>query len=53
MFLLANSEKYQTILPNYFISEDPQLSAIVAPIFEHSNLRNVERHGGSFWLQIQ
>lgn len=53
MFLLANSEKYQTVLPNYFISEDPQLSAIVAPIFEHSNLRNVERHGGSFWLQIQ
>lgn len=53
MFLLANNEKYQTILPNYFISEDPQLSAIAAPIFEHPNLRNVERHGGSFWLQIQ
>ena len=53
MFLLAKCEKYQTILPNYFISEDPQLSAIAAPIFEHPNLRNVERHGGSFWLQIQ
>ncbi|MEN9743398.1 MAG: hypothetical protein RLZZ65_1203 [Bacteroidota bacterium] len=53
MYLLANPEKYKTILPNYFISEDPQLSQIVAPIFTHPSLANVEKHGGSFWLQIQ
>jgi hypothetical protein len=53
MYLLANPEKYKTILPNYFISEDPQLSQVVAPIFTHPSLANVEKHGGSFWLQIQ
>jgi hypothetical protein len=52
MYLLANPQKYQPILPNYFIFEDAELSAIVAPIFIHSNLAGVERHGGSFWLRI-
>jgi hypothetical protein len=50
-FILANPEKYKTILPNYFISEDPELSKIIAPFWEHKNLLNVERHGGSFWLE--
>lgn len=53
MFLLANPDKYKTILPNFFISEDPELSAIVAPIFSQAALAGVEKHGGSFWLQIQ
>ena len=51
-YLLSNPEKYKTILPNYFISEDPELSALIAPIWEHNNMKNVEKHGGSFWLQI-
>lgn len=53
MYLLANPKKYSTILPNYFISEDSKLSSIIAPIWEHENLKNVERHGGSFWLKIE
>lgn len=52
MYLLANPKKYQTILPNYFISEDKELAALIAPIWEHPNLKNVEKHGGSFWLKI-
>jgi hypothetical protein len=51
-FILANSERFKTILPNYFISEDKELSSIIKPIWNHPNLLNVERHGGSFWLQI-
>ncbi len=51
-FLMANPEKYKTILPNFFISEDDKLSAIIAPIWEHKNLEKVEKHGGSFWLKI-
>ncbi|MBO4738354.1 MAG: class I SAM-dependent methyltransferase [Bacteroidales bacterium] len=51
-FLMANPEKYKTILPNFFISEDDKLSAIIAPIWEHENLKKVEKHGGSFWLKI-
>ncbi len=52
MYLLANSKKYQTILPNYFISEDEALSKLIAPIWEHNNMTGVERHGGSFWIKI-
>ena len=51
-FILANPEKYKTILPNFFISEDPALSELISPMWEHANLQGVERHGGSYWLEI-
>ncbi|MEA3477086.1 MAG: class I SAM-dependent methyltransferase [Bacteroidota bacterium] len=51
-YLLANPDKYETILPNYFISEDRELSELIAPIWKHENLDGVERHGGSFWIRI-
>lgn len=51
-FILANPEKFKTILPNYFISEDAELAKIISPIWNHPNLTKVEKHGGSFWLQI-
>ena len=52
MYLLANPKKYETILPNYFLFEDEEMSKQIAPIWNHPNLHNVERHGGSFWLKI-
>jgi len=52
MYLLANPQKYKTILPNYFIFEDKELSESISPIWEHETLKTVERHGGSFWLKI-
>ncbi len=52
MYLLANPQKYEPVLPNYFISEDKELSGLIAPIWKHKNLENVERHGGSFWIMI-
>ncbi len=52
MYLLANPKKYETILPNYFISEDKELSDMISPIWNHENLKNVERHGGSYWIRI-
>ena len=52
-FLLANADKYRPLLPNYFISEDAELAGVIAPIWDHPNLAGVERHGGSFWLQVQ
>ncbi len=51
-FILANPEKYKTLLPNYFISEDAELSAILKPFWQHAHMEKVERHGGSFWFQI-
>lgn len=52
IYLLANSEKYQPIMPNYFISEDKELHALTNPIWNHKNLYEVERHGCSFWIKI-
>ena len=51
-FIMANPERYKPLLPNYFISEDKELSAILEPIWQHSALQDVEKHGASFWLQI-
>lgn len=51
-FVLANPVKYETILPNYYISEEKELSGILAPLWDHANLADVERHGGSYWLRI-
>jgi hypothetical protein len=51
--IIGNPQRYKTILPNFFISEEPELNQILTPIWNHPNLANVEQHGGSFWLQIQ
>ena len=51
-FLMANPVRYRPLLPNYFISEDPELSAILSPLWDHPVAGKAERHGGSFWLQI-
>ncbi|MBL7941782.1 MAG: class I SAM-dependent methyltransferase [Flavobacteriales bacterium] len=50
--LLSNPQRYHTLLPNYFISEDKELAGIIAPMWQHENLKGVERHGGSYWLKI-
>ena len=52
MYLLANPQKYETILPNYFIFKDKELSDLISPIWEHENLKDIERHGGSYWIKI-
>ncbi|HMS68153.1 MAG TPA: class I SAM-dependent methyltransferase [Saprospiraceae bacterium] len=52
MYLLANPTKFETIFPNYFISEDKELADLIAPIWQHANMTGVEKHGGSYWLRI-
>jgi hypothetical protein len=39
-------------MPNYFISEDKELSGVLAPIWANENLKGVEQHGGSFWFEV-
>jgi len=52
-FVMANPDKFKPILPNFFISEDKELSELIKPVWNHPNLENVEKHGGSFWIQIR
>lgn len=51
-FLLANPKKYNTILPNYFVSQNEELSNIYNSIWDHENLEGVEQHGASYWIEI-
>lgn len=51
--LLNNSEKCEIISPNYFCYSDKNLSNILKPIFDLNALKNVEKHGGSFWFKIK
>ena len=52
-FLLANPDRFHTIMPNYFVSEDAELNKILDPLWEDKSMPIVERHGGSFWLEIK
>lgn len=51
--LLANPDKYKILCPNFYISEESGLANIIASFWQHSNLKGVEKHGGSFWFQVQ
>lgn len=51
-YLLANPARYKPLFPAYFVSEQPELAARLSPLWAAPNLQGVERHGGSFWLEI-
>ncbi len=51
-FLLANPDKYVPVMPNYFVSQDAQLSRMLEPLWADPHMPVVERHGGSFWFTI-
>lgn len=52
IMLLSNPARYQTIMPNYFVSEDAELASILKPLWDHPSMTGVEQHGGSFWFKI-
>jgi hypothetical protein len=51
-FILANPQRYRTIFPGIFVSESKELSSLIGSIWEHKNTKNVEQHGGSYWIKI-
>lgn len=50
--LMADPQRYHTLMPNFFVSEDPELSALTAKIWSREAMPPVEKHGGSYWLRI-
>ena len=50
-YLLASKDKFNIIMPNYFVSEDSELSETIAPMWG-GDLQCVEKHGGSFWFVV-
>ncbi len=51
-YLLGGASGAKVLLPNAFVSEDPELRLILDPIWSRPGLEAVERHGCSFWLEI-
>jgi hypothetical protein len=51
--LLSNPEKYEILCPNYFIYSERELHGTLNPIWKLDALKNVEQHGGSFWIKIR
>jgi glycosyltransferase involved in cell wall biosynthesis len=52
-YLLAKSDIFEIILPNTFISNDPELSEILMPVWKDPHFNGIERHGGSFWIRMK
>lgn len=52
MATIANPHKYIPYFPNYFVSEDKELSGMLKDFWENDKLKDVERHGGSYWFTV-
>jgi hypothetical protein len=53
VYILAESNKFNIVLPNSFISEDAELNNVLNPLWDEPKMHEVERHGDSFWIQIR
>lgn len=52
VWLLTREPGIEILLPNAFISQDPELSHILDPLWEHPMMRGVNRNGASLWIRI-
>ena len=52
-WLLADGPHLETMLPNHFISTDPELSEILDPLWKEPDLRGIERYGCSYWVRTR
>jgi predicted O-methyltransferase YrrM len=50
--VMSNPNRYRPIFPAFWIAQQPEMQATLAPLWENKNLHSVERHGGSFWFEI-
>lgn len=51
-YLLAEGNKFDIVLPNVFVSSDPELRDVLSPLWQDHRLQGIETHGASFWIQI-
>ena len=50
IYLLSNPDRFKTIAPNYFMSEDKELAQVLESLW--AELPKVEKHGGSYWFEV-
>ena len=51
--LLAHTQSFEIVLPNSFVSADPELCAIFQELWRNASLADLETHGCSFWVRIK
>jgi hypothetical protein len=51
-YLLAKGRRFDILLPNGFVSCDNELNNILAPLWREPKMKDVETHGGSFWIRM-
>ncbi len=49
--LLLFGNQYDIVMPNRFITEDDELSGVLAPLWASPELAGAPRQGGSFWIK--
>ena len=49
-YLLAEGNRFDVVLPNGFVSDDPQLSQILDPFWNDPIMNGVGKRGSFFWL---
>lgn len=52
-YLMANPDRFEILMPNYYISEHEELSSVLFPFWDDLPMKNPEKHGGSFWFRIR
>ncbi len=50
-FILYATNDFEIMLPNYYIFKNQELHSILFKYWESPILKNVEHHGGSFWMR--
>jgi hypothetical protein len=51
-YLLGGAAGATVLLPNAFVSEDPELRDILDPLWTKPGFEAVERRGSSFWMEM-
>lgn len=51
--LLANPEKFKPIFPSYYIAMTEEISNIYTSVWPEFPVKPIEKHGTTFWFQIE
>jgi len=51
--LLHAPERYEILMPSFYVSQIDALSQILAPIWDSDSIKDPESHGGSFWIGVR
>ena len=48
-YLLSGYPKFEIVLPNFFVTNEPRLSGVLAPLW--AEMKDVGAHGYGFWMR--